>query len=114
MKLSTDRILTTHVGSLPRPQDVVDLIFAQDREEKLEREAAMTTKELEEKKAAEKKEAQTKKKVPTLRREGDPVAQQQIEFREGKRHQPLECPGRALAEHRDRRDDEHRGERGPV
>src|SRR6476646_9389514 len=31
MKLSTDRILTTHVGSLPRPQDVVDLIFAQDR-----------------------------------------------------------------------------------
>jgi 5-methyltetrahydropteroyltriglutamate--homocysteine methyltransferase len=33
MKLSTDRILTTHVGSLPRPQDVVDLIFAQDREE---------------------------------------------------------------------------------
>lgn len=33
MKLSTNRILTTHVGSLPRPQDVVDLIFAQDREE---------------------------------------------------------------------------------
>jgi Methionine synthase II (cobalamin-independent) len=33
MKLSTDRILTTHVGSLPRPQDVVDLIFAQDRGE---------------------------------------------------------------------------------
>jgi len=33
MKLSTDRILTTHVGSLPRPQDVVDLIFAQDRNE---------------------------------------------------------------------------------
>jgi len=31
--LSTDRILTTHVGSLPRPQDVVDLIFAQDRNE---------------------------------------------------------------------------------
>src|SRR5207253_4014581 len=27
------RILTTHVGSLPRPQDVVDLIFAQDRGE---------------------------------------------------------------------------------
>jgi 5-methyltetrahydropteroyltriglutamate--homocysteine methyltransferase len=26
-----DRILTTHVGSLPRPQRVVDLLFAQDR-----------------------------------------------------------------------------------
>ena len=36
MKLSTDRILTTHVGSLPRPQDVVDLIFAQDREEAID------------------------------------------------------------------------------
>lgn len=33
MKLSTDRILTTHVGSLPRPQEVVDLLFAQDRGE---------------------------------------------------------------------------------
>jgi 5-methyltetrahydropteroyltriglutamate--homocysteine methyltransferase len=33
MKTSTDRILTTHVGSLPRPQDVVDLLFAQDRGE---------------------------------------------------------------------------------
>jgi len=33
MKLSTDRILTTHVGSLPRPQDVVDVLFAQDRGE---------------------------------------------------------------------------------
>jgi len=33
MKRSTDRILTTHVGSLPRPQDVVDLLFAQDRGE---------------------------------------------------------------------------------
>ncbi|HEY1239114.1 MAG TPA: cobalamin-independent methionine synthase II family protein [Bryobacteraceae bacterium] len=30
MQTSTDRILTTHVGSLPRPQDVVDLIRAQD------------------------------------------------------------------------------------
>jgi 5-methyltetrahydropteroyltriglutamate--homocysteine methyltransferase len=27
------RILTTHVGSLPRPQDVVDLVLAQDRGE---------------------------------------------------------------------------------
>jgi 5-methyltetrahydropteroyltriglutamate--homocysteine methyltransferase len=31
MRTSTERILTTHVGSLPRPQDVVDLLFAQDR-----------------------------------------------------------------------------------
>lgn len=33
MKHSTDRILTTHVGSLPRPQEVVDLLFAQDRDD---------------------------------------------------------------------------------
>jgi 5-methyltetrahydropteroyltriglutamate--homocysteine methyltransferase len=33
MKLSVDRILTTHVGSLPRPQNAVDLLFAQDRGE---------------------------------------------------------------------------------
>jgi 5-methyltetrahydropteroyltriglutamate--homocysteine methyltransferase len=33
MKTSTDRILTTHVGSLPRPQDVVDCLFAEDRGE---------------------------------------------------------------------------------
>ncbi len=33
MRRSTDRILTTHVGSLPRPQEVVDLLFAQDRGE---------------------------------------------------------------------------------
>src|SRR5579871_3192030 len=33
MKRSTDRILTTHVGSLPRSQDVVTLLFAQDRGE---------------------------------------------------------------------------------
>ncbi len=31
--MSTDRILTTHVGSLPRPQEVVDLLFAEDRGE---------------------------------------------------------------------------------
>jgi 5-methyltetrahydropteroyltriglutamate--homocysteine methyltransferase len=36
MKRSTDRILTTHVGSLPRPQDVVDLLFAQDRDAEFE------------------------------------------------------------------------------
>ena len=34
MKTSTERILTTHVGSLPRSQEVVDLLFAQDRGER--------------------------------------------------------------------------------
>ena len=33
MKTSIDRILTTHVGSLPRPQNVVDFIFAQEKGE---------------------------------------------------------------------------------
>jgi len=33
MKISTDAILTTHVGSLPRPQDVTDLVFSQERGE---------------------------------------------------------------------------------
>src|SRR5690606_17086385 len=33
MKLSTDRILTTHVGSLPRPQPVVDMLFQKERGE---------------------------------------------------------------------------------
>ena len=31
MKTSTDRILTTHVGSMPRTQAVVDQLFAQDQ-----------------------------------------------------------------------------------
>jgi 5-methyltetrahydropteroyltriglutamate--homocysteine methyltransferase len=31
VKRSTERILTTHVGSLPRPKEVADLLFAQDR-----------------------------------------------------------------------------------
>jgi methionine synthase II (cobalamin-independent) len=30
MKRSTDRILTTHVGSLPRPQDILELLLARD------------------------------------------------------------------------------------
>ncbi|MBN42799.1 MAG: hypothetical protein CL573_04840, partial [Alphaproteobacteria bacterium] len=30
MKRSTDRILTTHTGSLPRPQDVVDFLLAEE------------------------------------------------------------------------------------
>ncbi len=33
MKTSRDRILTTHVGSLPRPADVADGLFAQERGE---------------------------------------------------------------------------------
>ena len=33
MPYSTDRILTTHVGSMPRPQNVVDMLFAQDQGE---------------------------------------------------------------------------------
>jgi len=33
MKLSTDRILTTHVGSLPRPQALVDLLVKKDHNE---------------------------------------------------------------------------------
>jgi 5-methyltetrahydropteroyltriglutamate--homocysteine methyltransferase len=36
MLRSTERILATHVGSLPRPQDVVDCLFAQDRDEPLD------------------------------------------------------------------------------
>ena len=37
MKTSTDRILTTHVGSLPRPQNVVDYLFAEDQEKPFDR-----------------------------------------------------------------------------
>jgi 5-methyltetrahydropteroyltriglutamate--homocysteine methyltransferase len=33
MKHSTDRILTTHVGSLPRPRDLLDMTLAKDRGE---------------------------------------------------------------------------------
>ena len=36
MKLSTDRILTTHVGSLPRSQEVTDVVFAQERNESVD------------------------------------------------------------------------------
>jgi 5-methyltetrahydropteroyltriglutamate--homocysteine methyltransferase len=38
MATSNDRILTTHVGSLPRPQSVVDQVFAEDRGEPVDRE----------------------------------------------------------------------------
>jgi len=33
------KILTTHVGSLPRPQEVVDVVFAEDRGETVDRDA---------------------------------------------------------------------------
>ncbi len=40
MKTSTERILTTHVGSLPRPDDLIALLIAKDRGERLD-EAAL-------------------------------------------------------------------------
>ncbi len=51
MKLSTERILTTHVGSLPRPADLYDLLVAEDRGETgdsglLEATAATAVKEI--------------------------------------------------------------------
>jgi 5-methyltetrahydropteroyltriglutamate--homocysteine methyltransferase len=39
MRRSTERILATHVGSLPRPQEVVDRLLAQDRDESHDPEA---------------------------------------------------------------------------
>ncbi len=38
MKTSTDRILTTHVGSLPRSKAVTDLVFAKERNEAVDAE----------------------------------------------------------------------------
>jgi len=38
MKRSTDRILTTHVGSLARPREVLDLLWARERGEAYDRE----------------------------------------------------------------------------
>lgn len=43
MKTSTDRILVTHVGSLPRSQAVVDVLFARDRHEPHDEAAAAAT-----------------------------------------------------------------------
>lgn len=40
MKTSTERILTTHVGSLPRSAAVTEVVFAREREEALDEEAA--------------------------------------------------------------------------
>ncbi len=39
MQLSTDRILTTHVGSLPRSPEVVDLLLAKERSEAYDQDA---------------------------------------------------------------------------
>ena len=39
MKMSTDRILTTHVGSMPRPADLVDMLRKEDRGETVDRAA---------------------------------------------------------------------------
>lgn len=39
MKLSSNRILTTHVGSMPRPQNVVDMLFAEDKDQLTDRAA---------------------------------------------------------------------------
>lgn len=36
MKRSTDRILTTHTGSLPRPDDLVSMVFTKERGESLD------------------------------------------------------------------------------
>ena len=42
MKLSTDRILTTHVGSLPRPDKLVQLLGKEDRGENLDQSELQT------------------------------------------------------------------------
>src|SRR5918993_420805 len=39
MRLSTERILTTHVGSLPRSSEVVDLLYKKDSGEPYDRAA---------------------------------------------------------------------------
>ena len=36
MQLSTDRILTTHVGSLPRPEKLVKMLGKEDRGEQVD------------------------------------------------------------------------------
>ena len=39
MKLSTERILTTHVGSLPRPDDLIEMLGREDRAEAVDKDA---------------------------------------------------------------------------
>src|SRR5689334_8695305 len=42
MKRSTDRILTTHAGSLPRPRDLLDMVRARARGERVDEDAFQT------------------------------------------------------------------------
>ena len=42
MQTSTNKILTTHTGSLPRPEDVQRMLEAQDRGEQIDRGAFET------------------------------------------------------------------------
>src|SRR5438477_2665191 len=39
MRRSTEAILTTHTGSLPRPDDLVDLLYARENEQPLDEDA---------------------------------------------------------------------------
>ena len=43
MKASSERILVTHVGSLPRSQAVTDVLFARDRGEPIDADAGSAT-----------------------------------------------------------------------
>src|SRR5260370_35545511 len=42
MKRSTDRILTTHTGSLPRPRDLLAMVRARARGERVDEDAYQT------------------------------------------------------------------------
>lgn len=42
MKRSTDRILTTHTGSLPRPADLVEMLYAHEKGEAGDQTAFLT------------------------------------------------------------------------
>lgn len=71
----TQAIETTEDSLELSEQDLKERTHAvaeRDAKERKEREASMRTEELEEKKTQEKKEAEQKRKVPTLRRKGDP------------------------------------------
>jgi len=42
MNRSTDRILTTHTGSLPRPRDLLEMVRARSRGERVDEDAFQT------------------------------------------------------------------------